>query len=197
MSASTWRSILLVIAVSLGLALITLWVGPDRVVDWLERTQDCIRVHAIQSAIILFLWSAVLFLTVLPLGTATILLAGALLGTWAGWVQFASQVVASIIIYETGGLRRQQAAIESLDARPRLKLALTKLQNYGFASTALLRIAPVVPSAACSIICKALGISRTKFIGGTLTVGWIRPVFFAAVGAATSLNAIRDQFGFL
>jgi len=195
--ARTLRSVALVVFVSFILALLVFITGPENIVDRLTAMQASIRAHPFESALILFVWCTVLFLTVLPLGSATILIAGALLGTWAGWVQFVAQLVASLIIYEAATPSREQDAIQYLDARPRLKTAILRLQHHGIVATSFLRILPVVPSALCSILCKALDIHRSKFIAGTVAVGWIRPVLFASIGSAASLAAIKGHISFL
>ena len=195
--ARTLRPIALIVLTSTLLALLVLIIGPENAVDQLVAMQTTIRAHQVESAVVLFIWSTILFLTVLPLGTATILIAGALLGTWAGWVQFVAQLVASLIIYEAAPPSREQDAIQYLDARPRLKTAILRLQHHGIVATSFLRILPVVPSALCSILCKALDIHRSKFIAGTVAVGWIRPVLFASIGSAASLAAIKGHISFL
>ncbi len=149
-----------------------------------EAVQRAANTAMVWGAIVLFIWSFFLFLTVLPFGTATILIAGALLGAWAGWVQFAALVLASLILFEVSGGGRQAAAMHWIEGRPRLIRILRGVASRGLLATAVLRLAPVVPSAVCSLAAAGFGISRAKFFLGTLALGWVRPVAFATLGAA-------------
>lgn len=149
--------------------------------DAVERAANS---AAAWGAVVLFVWSFFLFLTVLPFGTATIVIAGALLGAWAGWVQFAALVFASLILFEVSGGGRQTAAMQWIEGRPRLIRILRGVASRGLLATAVLRLAPVVPSAVCSLAAAGFGISRSKFFIGTVALGWVRPVAFATLGAA-------------
>ena len=152
-----------------------------------------VRARPLISAAALFAWSFILFMTVLPLGTVTIITAGALLGPWVGWVQFLSLALSSQIIFETGDQGARLRSLKQVQKRRRLWAFVQTLRERGFAVTSVLRLAPVVPSAVCALACAGLGVTREKFIAGTLLAGWVRPVIFGLIGAATELDALRDM----
>lgn len=62
------------------------------------------------------------------------------------------------------------------------------VQKEGFLATVVLRLTPVVPSAAACLLAAGLNISLVKFIPATIAVCWIRPLFFASIGG--SLQAL-------
>lgn len=72
---------------------------------------------------------------------------------------------------------------------------ITKLlQNEPFTLSAVLRLTPVIPAAVASIIASTLRVRHSTFIFATLCVGWIRPLFFASIGA-TIQSAQQLQLG--
>lgn len=58
------------------------------------------------------------------------------------------------------------------------------VQKEGFFATVVLRLTPVIPSAAACLLAAGLGISLHRFIAATIAVCWIRPLFFASLGAS-------------
>ena len=55
-------------------------------------------------------------------------------------------------------------------------------------TTVVLRLTPVIPSAAACLLAAGLGVDLRKFLAATAAVCWIRPLFFASVGG--SLQAL-------
>ena len=62
------------------------------------------------------------------------------------------------------------------------------VEKEGFVATVVLRLTPVIPSAAACLLAAGLNISLARFIPATIAVCWIRPLFFASVGG--SLQAL-------
>ncbi len=58
------------------------------------------------------------------------------------------------------------------------------VQKEGFYATVVLRLTPVIPSAAACLIASGLGIRLWRFIPATMVVCWIRPLFFASLGGS-------------
>jgi len=54
----------------------------------------------------------------------------------------------------------------------------------------VLRLTPVIPSAAACLLAAGLAITLNKFILATIAVCWIRPLFFASIGG--SLQALTE-----
>ena len=65
-------------------------------------------------------------------------------------------------------------------------LLLTIRDEELLASVAI-RLTPVIPSAVACLLAAGLGIGRNAFLLGTAISCWIRPLFFASVGASTQM----------
>lgn len=135
---------------------------------------------------ILFMWSCILFMTFVPLGTVTILIAGYVLGVGAGFIQFGSACFASALLYRVFDYRAHQYAIEDFTDNRWVLSLFALVQNRPVATGCLLRIIPVIPSAACVFISKIMAISFRDMMKATFAVGWIRPVFFAYIGSTVA-----------
>lgn len=188
------RPAILIVTVSGLLAVLVFTLGTNSILASVENLQRVIQSSPIVSSIVLFFWSMVLFLTVLPLGTATILLAGALLGGWVGWVQFGSLVLASMVIYQTGFVSEATRKQGNLSHRPWVSRTVKRAEERGILVASVLRIVPIIPSAVCSLICVSTGVSLRKFLIATLAFGWVRPVFFAHVGGLTEFGDLLTRF---
>lgn len=138
--------------------------------------------HRSLGLLLLGAWSFSLFMTVLPFGTVTILLAGYFLGPAAGLVQFIALIGASIIIYEVGRERDPALVEKRLADFPNLARSANLARRKGLAFSAFVRLVPVIPSAVASISASYFGISRQHFLLGTVIAGWCRPVGFAVLG---------------
>ena len=67
------------------------------------------------------------------------------------------------------------------------------VEKEGFVATVVLRLTPVIPSAAACLLAAGLNISLARFIPATIAVCWIRPLFFASVGGSLqALSAISS-----
>lgn len=155
----------------------------------LEQTRNANERQVLVFAA-LIAWSFLLFLTVMPLGTATVVLAGFFLGPMAGVAQFASLVAASAVLYELGRDRDPERLSRELAEWPQVaKLAALPRRN-GFIFSALLRLVPVVPTAVASLSASYFAISRKDFMLATLAVGWVRPVGFAILGSLGKVSGI-------
>lgn len=132
---------------------------------------------------LLMIWSFLLFLTVVPLGTATIMLAGYFLGPIAGAAQFISLVLASLVLFETGRERDPARLENELAVYPKLARYAGVARRQGFWFSVLMRLAPVMPSAAASLAAAFFSVSRRDFLLATLIAGWVRPVGFAFLGS--------------
>lgn len=131
----------------------------------------------------LFVWSCVLFTTFMPLGTATVLLAGYVLGPAAGLIQFGSMLISTVFLYRVFEQPDKSYRIENYTQNSTLLKLFDLVSDHSIWTVSLLRIIPVIPSAACVFISRILCIRLKDMIIGTLFVGWIRPVFFAFLGS--------------
>lgn len=64
--------------------------------------------------------------------------------------------------------------------------AADAIRSEPLVSSMVLRLTPILPSAGASTIAALSGITLRTFLLATVLVGWIRPLFFASVGAAVS-----------
>lgn len=169
----------------LSLFSILIWVGLSRppLCPLLSHVNTIANTHHVIAYAILTTWSFCLFLTILPLGTTTIFIAGFFLGPLAGIAQYCALLASSMLLFHISKDTSDLQLKTRLSAWP----ALTKWSNlarkHGFVFSAILRIVPVVPSAAASLAAAYFHISRRDFYTGTIITGWIRPVAFATLGA--------------
>lgn len=157
-------------------------LDPMAVCNGLLELQRIAQEHRMLAYAILLCWSFLLFLTVMPLGTLTILMAGFLLGPAAGGVQFVALVLSSAILYKLGSESDPAAVNRRFAAYPVLAKVRDKSVRGGKWVSAGLRLVPVVPSAVASLMASFLGITWRDFMIGTIAAGWVRPVAFAFVG---------------
>jgi len=132
---------------------------------------------------LLMICSFVVFLTVIPLGTAMVVLAGYLLGPVAGFAQFGSLLLASFILYQLGREADPAKLEHELASYPKLARFAAFARRQGFWFSVIIRITPVVPSAAASLAAAFFSVSRRDFMLATLLAGWVRPVGFAVLGS--------------
>jgi len=68
---------------------------------------------------------------------------------------------------------------------------LRHIRGNGLLASCVLRLTPVIPSAAACVLAALFGIRLSVFVIGTLLSGWIRPLFFASGGASLSAAAMQ------
>lgn len=154
--------------------------------EHIEKVIAFIQENRRLSFLILFVWSFILFLTIAPLGSFTVLAAGFLLGPFAGAVQFLALCLSSWVVHLWTHPGRQQAAYEQLIQRPEALRLVERFKSAPLLLVSVLRLIPVVPSCVCVLACSALGVAGKYLLQGTLLTGWVRPVFFAFMGSQAS-----------
>ncbi len=180
------RSVRVGLAIAfISLSAMLLWIGLSRppLCPLIAQANALASEHTLLAYSVLTLWSFCLFLTVLPLGTTTIFIAGFFLGPMAGVAQYCALIASSMLLFH---ISKDQS-----DAQLKMRLsqwpALAKWADFarkrGFLFSAVLRIIPVVPSAGAALCAAYFHISRKDFLSGTILAGWIRPVGFATLGA--------------
>ena len=172
-------------ALVLSVTLIIAWISLSRpsLCGLLNDAQHIAAAHKLIGLSIVFIWSLGLFLTVLPLGTSTVFIAGFFLGPIAGVVQFASLVLSSAILFEFSKDKDDAQLKERLSAWPKLARWAELAQKHGLIYSVAIRIAPIVPSAGAALSSAYFHLIRRDFLLGTLLAGWIRPVGFAYLGS--------------
>ena len=132
---------------------------------------------------LLFIWCFLLFLTVVPLGSFTILAAGFFLGPVAGIVQFLALCVSSYILHIWTAPRNRQAVYERVIKNKSALTIVEKLRGRPVTTVCALRIVPVIPSCLCVLTCSAFAVPGRALLIGTILTGWIRPIVLAYIGS--------------
>ena len=139
-------------------------------------------------------------LLVLPSGSVLLIIAGFVFQPLAAAAVFAlAQVLTAIPVYKLG----QWIAKHAPQRLARLQLTWRArsrwqdaLQSESVLATFVLRLTPVFPSAIASILAASLRIPLSTFVFATALVCWIRPLFFASLGASmrsmTDINELSD-----
>lgn len=139
-------------------------------------------------------------LIVVPSGSMILMVSGFVFGpVIAAGIFSLAQVLALWPVYkvatvslqseQTGWLHRLQ---QSLLSHPILKA----LKQEGVVAGIVLRLTPVIPSAAACCFAAALKIPIGAFVVATLLVCWVRPLFFASIGGAIQeLSSLQSTIG--
>jgi len=74
----------------------------------------------------------------------------------------------------------------------------TQLKDQPLLLSMVLRLAPIVPSAAAVVVMCVFKVPFRTLVLGTAMVGWVRPLFFASLGASlSSLTKLKDPSALL
>lgn len=165
----------------MGILLLQLHRAPG-VCEFLVMALDRSAEHLFGALLVLFCICFVLFLTVMPLGTVTIIIAGYFLGPLAGVAQYVALVAASMVLYELGRDSDPERLGRRLADFPAITRVAGLARRRGILFTVSMRLVPVVPSAVASLGASYFSVSRRDFLTGTLLAGWCRPVGFALLG---------------
>jgi len=133
-------------------------------------------------------------LLVVPSGSLILIAAGFIFSPLlAAGIFSVAQVLCSWPVYKLGEIIscRYPDRFDKLTTRFGLPADWQKeIDNEGFIATMVIRLTPVIPSAAACLLAAGMGISLQRFIPATIAVCWIRPLFFACLGG--SLQALSE-----
>jgi uncharacterized membrane protein YdjX (TVP38/TMEM64 family) len=144
-------------------------------------------------------------LIVMPSGTVIVLIGGFLLGAWpAALGYYVAQLAAAPVVYGAARAGFGRMAQDRLEALVRAVLPgrfaslLNLAQSEGVLAVIALRLAPVLTSAMVPLIAAAAGIRLGRLMLGSLLISWIKPTFFAGIGAAArNLAEVTEPAGLL
>lgn len=129
-------------------------------------------------------------LLIVPSGSLLLIGAGFVFGVVPSVLVYtAMQCLAIVPVYR---LCEYSAVNDPLRLQHRLSVWLEKsgvarvADAEPLVSGMVLRLTPVLPSAAASGVAAVTGIPMVVFFLSTLLVGWVRPLFFASIGGAVS-----------
>ena len=139
-------------------------------------------------------------LLVVPSGSLILIAAGFIFSPLLATVIFSlAQILCSWPVYKMGELVSNRYPDRFKLIATRFKVAPDweqAVQKEGFIATIVLRLTPVIPSAAACLLAAGFGITLRKFIPATIAVCWIRPLFFASIGGSLqALSALPDALG--
>ncbi len=131
-------------------------------------------------------WALLANCLILPAGSLSLMAGGAVLGTFLpASIWYLAQLTTAPLLYRLAvqtPYRSQQLVRRYLGQT--VETLFMRGVEDGIAATAVLRLTPVIPSAPATLIATASGIPLKSFITGSALVGWIRPLYFASIGAA-------------
>jgi uncharacterized membrane protein YdjX (TVP38/TMEM64 family) len=114
------------------------------------------------------------------------MMAGFIFGPLAGFLQAASQLTSSVLLY--GLLPEPHNEIVTKSR------AIKLVQNHPIFVVIAIRLVPILPSALSVIACREFCISLRHMVIGTLCVGWVRPVSLAWIGSRLpDIQALLQQ----
>jgi len=136
-------------------------------------------------------------LLIIPSGSLILIAAGFIFSPLvAAGIFSVAQVICSWPVYGIGRTISEKfpQRFNSLTKRFKFPPGWERVvQQEGFLATVVLRLTPVIPSAAACLLAAGLAIGLQKFILATIVVCWIRPLFFASIGG--SLQVLTDLSG--
>lgn len=182
----------LVIALLSGIGIYWLALGGGA--EWIAETIKALdRQVAANLALAVAAFFGVCFLVqlfILPTGTIAMLTGGFLFGApLAAAIYHAGQLLAAPIVYLAVRMGFGAFADKKLDAiverylPGRFGNVLEIARSEGIMAAVSLRLAPVITSAVVPILAAASGIRLNALMIGSILVGWVRPLFWASIGA--------------
>lgn len=165
-----------------GSVAIVLAGGGPALVDLLRLAER----HSVILAILVAAWALIANCLVLPAGSLSLIAGGASLGMFVPTaIWFAAQLVTAPLLYRAGRVDRQRvAAIMRRYFGPSTANWVARAADDGVWTTVLLRLTPVMPSAPAALIAAATGITFKSVMLGSALAGWVRPLYFASLGAS-------------
>ena len=180
----------LAVASALGALILVLAGGGATVIAILAA----VEANRTLALTIFAVWALLANCLILPAGSLSVMAAGALFGTVVpALVWFTAQLLTTPFLHRAGFGNR--AEIDRMVRRylgARASALLADATREGVWTTILLRLTPVLPSAPTALIAAWAGVDRRSFLLGTVLVGWLRPLYFASLGAAAGSLARID-----
>jgi uncharacterized membrane protein YdjX (TVP38/TMEM64 family) len=145
-------------------------------------------------AVVFAAWALVANCLVVPAGTLSMIIGGALLGTMVPTLIWSvAQLMTAPVLY---ALTKRGVGTVPMLQNAQVARLVTLARTNGLQVTAMLRLLPIMPNAAATMIAATAGIGFRTFLTGSLLTGWVRPAYFAGLGAAigslSKLDAVTD-----
>lgn len=139
--------------------------------------------------------SFILQLLIIPSGSLLLIGAGFVFGVLPSVAIFT--VAQCLAIWPIYRICKHGLAVNSARVRRTVDTFLEKsrvsqiIGSEPLISGMVLRLTPVVPSAAATAVAAFSGINLSVFLTSTILVGWVRPLFFASIG-----GSVKEMSGF-
>ncbi len=183
MATQAHRWLIAFVLLSIGLTVLMLNHEPAALI---ARVQMIVG-DSPQAAWLLFaVLTLISQLLIVPSGSLLLMAGGFLLGAMPAALIYALiQVLTTwpvLWLGRNGGMERAERHLETLS--PMLSRMAQALREAPFSLALVLRLTPVIPSAVACLLSVAFSVPRSVFLLATTLVCWVRPVFFASIGAA-------------
>lgn len=173
-----------------GIYWLTAAGGAGWVADTIRALDGLVKANYLTALVVFLLLAFVLQLLVLPTGTITMLTGGFIFGApIAAGLYYVAQLFAAPLVFSAARLGFGRFADEKLDglvrrdASGRLAGILDIARSEGVLAAVALRLAPVITSPVVPILAATAGIQLRSLMLGSVLASWIRPLFWASVGA--------------
>lgn len=173
-----------------GIYWLTAGGGAGWVADTIKALDALVKANYLTALVVFLLLSFVLQLLVLPTGTITMLTGGFIFGApVAAGLYYVAQIFAAPLVFGAARLGFGRFADEKLDLlvrrdkSGRLAAILDIARSEGVLAAIALRLAPVITSPVVPILAATAGIELRSLMMGSVLASWIRPLFWASVGA--------------
>ena len=139
-------------------------------------------------------WALIANCLIVPAGSLSLIIGGAALGTFLpAAIWFAAQLASAPFIHRAASDRVvRQRLIERYLGASATKL-MARAARDGIWASVVLRLTPILPSAPAALIAAGIGISLRSFLIGSSLAGWVRPLYFASIGAAAGSYARAEN----
>lgn len=183
-------AVILLLASIAGTAWVVFFDGAALLQRWIVSAASFAQLASGEHRFsMLLVYSAVCLITqliVIPSGSMILIVSGFIFGPLvAAGIFSVAQILALWPVYKVAAVSMQSGDAgwlhrfqQSLLSNP----AVLAIKKEGIAAGIVLRLTPVIPSAAASCIAAALNIPIKLFVIATVLVCWVRPLFFASVG---------------
>lgn len=167
--------------------------GPVRALEWLQALDQQQNLH---NFVVIYLLICVASLClVMPSGSLLLIAAGFSLGAIPAALLYAlMQCLTCWPVFRLAqlGLLDSSRALRQLQETKLLR----NLEREPFATSLVLRMTPVVPSAVACLAAAGLGLGFRPFLLATVLCCWIRPLLYASFGASLLTLANESGAGF-
>lgn len=197
-------AVLLLLASIVGTAWVAFFGGAEHLQQLIYRAASFAQSAGGENrSSMLVLYSLVCVVTqliVIPSGSMILIVSGFIFGPLVAASIFSlAQLLTLWPVYRVAAVSMQSSEAGLLHKFQQALLNNPTVQNLkqeGVVAGIVLRLTPVVPSAAACCFAAALNIPIRAFVVATLLVCWVRPLFFASIGGTLQeLSSLKSTIG--